>query len=598
MKKIISLFVFVMVAASSFSEVISDIDFGMIYPKDGSGLYLIEYKAETEYYDGESDWSNQYAVYAVLNEGKAASYVFNSSDSKQIREIQVLQTNYDFPANNNFPDSKSKTDYRKTLDTTDYVINLDNGMNYILVESFAYFSDSFFHSTYDVVKTVTSDYSAKEKWNTSKLEKVDIMAYSAYEPLIATGLDFKLISTGKIDHNLYGLDSGRGSWARVDFTDTKFPENKWSIIGYEPNCILKKEDIEKIDIRAAADNLRLRSEDDLSANSLLTIQKNTRVKILETGKYEVIDGLLSNWAYVEVLSGSKDNKGNPIKDGTKGWCFGGYLKHALSFVDDPVLEEVFLKSIADGMAVYDYEHKAKKVVDEICKEMNISRLETYCFECKNWGYDEQTGYTMPNPLESAIENYWNVGFDYIVENYPQFINRATYSGKYDEIMSLPIIKAVQNDNMYALRKLLELGEDVNVSTNGWGQDCGLFSPMRGNLLTICNTDGVKKILLENGVETTYNSSLTCKCLFDKKGELKLYSKNDYDSDFVVYKKVDDKSMKTVEFSYEYAFTVNPREEDSLSGYVQTHRWIKVDTGTATGWVEPGLVFLPFYYFEP
>ena len=593
MKKIISLFVFVMVAASSFADDVVNIDFGMIYPKDGSDLYLIEYKAQTEYYDGESDWSNQYTVYAVLNEGKAASYVFNSSDSKQIREIQVLQTNYDFPANNNFPDSKSRTDYRKSPDTKDYVINLDNGMNYILVQSFAYFSDA-----YSLVKTVTMDYSAKEKWNTSKLEKVDIMADSAYQPLIATGLDFKLISTGKIDHNLYGLDSGRGSWARVDFTDTKFPENKWSIIGYEPNCILKKEDIEKIDIRAAADNLRLRSEDDLSANPLLTIQKNTRVKILETGKYEVIDGLLSNWAYVEVVPGSKDNNGNTIKDGSKGWCFGGYLKHALSFVDEPELEEVFLQSIADGMEVYDYEHKAKKVVDEICKEMNISRLETYCFECKNWGYDTKTYYTMPNPMESAIENYWNVGFDYIVENYPQFINRATYSGKYDEIMSLPIIKAVQNDNMYALRKLLVLGADVNVSTGGWGPDCGLYSPMRGNLLTLCNTDGVKKILLENGVEKTYKSSLTCKCLFDRKVELKLYSKNDYDSDFVVYKKVDDKSMKTVEFSYEYAFTVNPREEDSLSGYVQTHRWIKVDTGKVSGWVEPGLVFLPFYYFEP
>ena len=144
MKKIISLFVFVLVAVSSFADDVVNIDFGMIYPKDGSDLYLIEYKAQTEYYDGESDWSNQYTVYAVLNEGKAASFVFNSSDSKQIREIQVLQTNYDFPANNNFPDSKSRTDYRKNLDTTDYVINLDNGMNYILVESFAYFSDCDF----------------------------------------------------------------------------------------------------------------------------------------------------------------------------------------------------------------------------------------------------------------------------------------------------------------------------------------------------------------------------------------------------------------------------------------------------------------------
>lgn len=596
MKKIISLFVFVMVAVSSFADDVVNIDFGMIYPKDGSGLYLIEYKAETEYYDGESDWSNLYAVYAVLNEGKAASYVFNSSDSNQIEEIQVLQTNYDFPSNNNFPASKSKTDYRKNKDVTDYVINLNKGMNYILVQSFAYFSDSFFHSTYDVVKTVTMDYSAKDKWNTSKLEKVDIMAESAYQPLIATGLDFKLISTGKIDHNLYGLDSERGSWARVDFTDTKFPENKWSIIGYEPNCILKKEDIEKIDIRAAADNLRLRSEDDLSANSLLTIQKNTRVKILETGKYEVIDGLLSNWAYVEVVPGSKDNNGNTIKDGTKGWCFGGYLKHALSFENDPVLEEAFLATIANNFYFYDYDYKVRDVLNEICKERNISRLENYCFECKRWGFDTKTANTMPNPLEIVIANYWDEGFDYIVSNYPEYINRSTYSGKYDEYTSLPIIVAVQNDNLYALRKLLQLGADVTVSADA--PDCGLYSPIRGNLLTISNTDAVKKILLENGVETTYKSSLTCKCLFDRKGELKLYSKNDYDSDFVVYKKVDDKSMKTVEFSYEYAFTVNPSEEDSLPGYVQTHRWIKVDTGTATGWVEPGLVFLPFWYYEP
>ena len=591
MKKIISLFIFALTAVATFADVVADIDFGMLYPKDSSRLYLIEYKMETTYYDGEGDWSNQYAIYAVLNEGKTGSYVFNSSDNKVI-EIRVLTENYDFPARNNFPDSKSTTDYRNKKDTVDYTINLDNGMNYIYVQSFSYFSNA-----YSTVKTTTLDFSAKDKWNISKLEKVNIVLESAYEPLIANRLDFKLISSGKIDHNLYGLDLERGSYTTVQLTDTKFPENKVSIFGYEPNCIITKADIEKTDIRAAADNLRLRSKDDLSADPLLTIQKNTRVKILETGKYEVIDGLLCNWAYVEVVPGSKDNKGNPIKDGTKGWCFGGYLKHALSFVDEPELEEVFLKSIADGMEVYDYEDKAKKVVDEICKEMNISRLETYCFECKNWGYDTKTYYTMPNPLESAIENYWNKGFDYIIEHYPQFTNRATYSGKYDEIMSLPIIKAVQNDNMYALRKLLELGADVNVSTNGWGPDCGLFSPMRGNLLTLCNTDGIKKILLENGIETTYEASMRCKCLFDKNGELKLYSKNDYDSGFVVYKKTDNENMKTVEFSYEYDLSVNPRAE-GIPEYVRINRWVKVDTGKVSGWVEPGLVFLPFYYFEP
>ena len=111
---------------------------------------------------------------------------------------------------------------------------------------------------------------------------------------------------------------------------------------------------------------------------------------------------------------------------------------------------------------YDYDYKVRDVLNEICKERNISRLENYCFECKRWGFDTKTVYTMPNPLEIVIANYWDEGFDYIVENYPQYINLAQYYGKYDEYTSLPIIIAVQNDNLYALRKLLQLGADVNV----------------------------------------------------------------------------------------------------------------------------------------
>ena len=52
----------------------------------------------------------------------------------------------------------------------------------------------------------------------------------------------------------------------------------------------------------------------------------TKVKILEVGKAETIDGISSNWVQVEVQSGAKDRDGNAIRAGTTGWCFGGYLK--------------------------------------------------------------------------------------------------------------------------------------------------------------------------------------------------------------------------------------------------------------------------------
>ena len=55
MKKIISLFIFALTAVATFADVVADIDFGMLYPKDSSRLYLIEYKMETTYYDGEGD---------------------------------------------------------------------------------------------------------------------------------------------------------------------------------------------------------------------------------------------------------------------------------------------------------------------------------------------------------------------------------------------------------------------------------------------------------------------------------------------------------------------------------------------------------------
>ena len=56
------------------------------------------------------------------------------------------------------------------------------------------------------------------------------------------------------------------------------------------------------------------------------MSKGSQIKILEFGSPETIDGISSNWVKVEVQSGAKDRDGNPIKAGTVGWCYGGYLE--------------------------------------------------------------------------------------------------------------------------------------------------------------------------------------------------------------------------------------------------------------------------------
>ncbi len=74
------------------------------------------------------------------------------------------------------------------------------------------------------------------------------------------------------------------------------------------------------------ENLKLRSGEATTSEVLTVMSAGTKVKILELGKSETIDGINSNWVKVEVLSGAKDRDGRAIQAGTVGWCYGGYLK--------------------------------------------------------------------------------------------------------------------------------------------------------------------------------------------------------------------------------------------------------------------------------
>lgn len=73
------------------------------------------------------------------------------------------------------------------------------------------------------------------------------------------------------------------------------------------------------------ENLKLRSGEATSSNVLSIMAAGTKVKVLELGKSETIDGINSNWVKVEIISG-KDRDGNIIRSGTTGWCYGGYLE--------------------------------------------------------------------------------------------------------------------------------------------------------------------------------------------------------------------------------------------------------------------------------
>lgn len=74
------------------------------------------------------------------------------------------------------------------------------------------------------------------------------------------------------------------------------------------------------------ENLKLRSGEATSTKVLSVMAAGTKVKILEVGKSETIDGIKSNWVKVEVQKNARDRDGKAIKAGTVGWCYGGYLK--------------------------------------------------------------------------------------------------------------------------------------------------------------------------------------------------------------------------------------------------------------------------------
>lgn len=78
------------------------------------------------------------------------------------------------------------------------------------------------------------------------------------------------------------------------------------------------------EVAVANDNLRLRKGEATSSEVITTMLKGTEVKILQMGKEENIDDILSCWVNVEIVNG-KDKNGKELEKGITGWCYGGYL---------------------------------------------------------------------------------------------------------------------------------------------------------------------------------------------------------------------------------------------------------------------------------
>ena len=87
-----------------------------------------------------------------------------------------------------------------------------------------------------------------------------------------------------------------------------------------------KEKIPIDKIMTVKENLRLRSGEGTSSQVVTVLPTGSRVRIMEVGKAETIDGISSNWVLVESQSHTKDRDGKIIYAGTQGWCFGGYLE--------------------------------------------------------------------------------------------------------------------------------------------------------------------------------------------------------------------------------------------------------------------------------
>ena len=123
----------------------------------------------------------------------------------------------------------------------------------------------------------------------------------------------------------YKADLSKVNWPRHVDGSCDYDGTKKTVASQTPKATITT-NVTPNKTMTVKENLKLRSGEATTTQVLTVMSVGTKVKILELGKAEKIDGINSNWVKVEVQKNAKDRDGKPIKAGTVGWCYGGYLK--------------------------------------------------------------------------------------------------------------------------------------------------------------------------------------------------------------------------------------------------------------------------------
>lgn len=141
-------------------------------------------------------------------------------------------------------------------------------------------------------------------------------------------IDTYVISSDNIKSKLIQLTENK----KTTISDIRWPRHADGTCDYDNSSTTKKvaaqpsTNVSVNKLMLVTENLKLRSGEATTTSVLTVMAAGTKVKILELGKAETIDGIDSNWVKVEVQKGAKDRDGKKIKVGTVGWCYGGYLQ--------------------------------------------------------------------------------------------------------------------------------------------------------------------------------------------------------------------------------------------------------------------------------
>ena len=182
--------------------------------------------------------------------------------------------------------------------------------------------------TREIINNSILDY----KFITNKNDYIFFFKFDGdYIEVYANDLNTLFYTYAKIskeDENIFFKCMKSNNWENINIT---YPSHADGTCDYEVVSSVKTVSSPTTNVSpnktmTVSENLKLRSGEATSTQVLTVMQAGTKVKILELGKAENIDGINSNWVKVEVLSGAKDRDGRAIRAGTVGWCYGGYLK--------------------------------------------------------------------------------------------------------------------------------------------------------------------------------------------------------------------------------------------------------------------------------